>query len=113
MTIEGNKGVAGYRTPCIHCNPLFGLQVVTTIGSNPDASTRINPPPPVGQWTTIAVSQLKNGPSTTFSVKINGTTLWTLKNPTPLEFPSVKVFVSDPWHPAQAGSIRGLTIKTQ
>ena len=113
MTIGSNCCEPGDRTPAIIYKPDKGLYVATAIGSNPNYQTYMKPPPPVDQWTTIVVSQLKTGSSTTFSVKIGDAAPLTKENPAPNEFSSVKVFASNPWGSAQAGSIRGLTIKTQ
>ena len=112
MTIGEDNVNPGDRTPAIFYHPSHGLHVTRTSGSDPDSYKEIKPAPPVGEWSTIVLSQLQTGSTTTFSVKIEGATLWTIENPAPLEFPSVKVFASNPWHPAQAGSIRGLVIKT-
>ena len=86
--------------PCLH--------VSTAIGDNPNF-TRDNISPPLGEWTSVVVSQLKS----TFSIYINGTDPSSVENPEPKEFSNVKVFASDPWWDAQLGSIFSLTIKTK
>ena len=113
MTIGENGKNPGDRTPAVQYHPTRGLQVSTTISSDPNFHTYIKPPPPVGQWISIVISQLNTGSSTTFSIKIGDAPPLTKENPAPKAFSSVKVYASDPWHPAQAGSIRGLEIKTQ
>ena len=97
----------------IFFHPNNGLAIRTAIGSNRNSRVDIKPAPPVGQWSTIVVSQLRTGSSTTFSVKIGGAAPLTTENPSPQEFSCVKVFASDPLHLAQPGSIRGLTIRTR
>ena len=113
LTNGGNFQTLGDRTPAVQYHPDKGLYVATAIGSNPNSHTYMKPPPPVGQWSSIVISQIKTGSSTIVSIKINDAAPLTRENPVPKEFSSVKVYASDPWHPAQAGSIRGLKIKTQ
>ena len=113
LTTGGNVEDVGDRTPAIFYHPQSGLHVATTIGKNPNHYQDIKPAPAVGQWSTIFLSELKSGLKTTFSIKVNGAAPFSVDNPDPQEFPNVKVFASDPWFHSQAGSIRGLTIKTQ
>ena len=113
LTIGGNVKNIGERIPAIFHHPDSGLIVTTAINDNPNFHADITPPPPVNQWSTIVLSQLTSGSSTTFSVTVNGVAPFSpVVNPVPLEFSSVKVYASDPWHTAQPGYIRALTIKT-
>ena len=113
LTTGGDETVVGDRIPAIFYHPKFGLHVATGLGSNPNVHADIMPAPPVDQWTTIVVSQLKSGSRTTFSVKIDGTVAYSSDNLGPQEFSNVKVYASDPWWKTQPGLIRDLTIKSQ
>ena len=113
MTDGSNNAKLGDRNPAFFFKPSVGWMVATTIGSDKNSEIKIKPPPPVGQWSTVVLSQLKTGSRTTFSVKINDAAPLTTENPAPRAFSSVKVFASNPWYTAQPGLIRGLTIKTQ
>ena len=113
LTINEDMTQIGDRIPAIFYNPDSGLHVSTAIGNDPNSHRDVMPAPPVGKWSNIAVSQLKSGSKTTFSVKVDGADPFSVENPSPQEFSNVKVYAADPWWDAQPGSIRGLTIKTQ
>ena len=118
LTIGGNFGNLGERTPAINYHPRsdLGLQIGTAIGSDPTYPTysmHVKPPPPAGEWTRIVISQLTTGTTTTFSHRIGEAAPVTKENPAPQEFSSVKVYAANPWTETQAGFIRGLNIKTQ
>jgi len=105
--------ILGARTPAIFFKPDLGMLVRTAIGAYPNFAWNINPPPPVGEWSTLTLTQLKSGATTTFSATINGDALFRpVVNPTPLEFSNVKVFASHPFYPAQPGFMKNLVIKT-
>ena len=113
LTIGGDYTNIGDRTPAIYFIPYIGMQVATAIGANPDFYTDSSTAPPVGEWSTLTLTQLKFGASTTVSVTINGVApSHPVENPTPQEFSSVKVFASDPFYPAQPGFMKNLVIKT-
>ena len=109
MTIGSDRD----RIPAFFYKPSVGLGVRTAIGSNKNSQFNIKPAPRSGQWSSVVVSQLKTGSTTTFSVKINDAAPLARENPAPRAFSSVKVLASNPWYTAQPGLIRGLTIKTQ
>ena len=114
LTIGGDQEKLGDRIPAIFHHPDKGLIVTTAIGENPNSHADLRWAPPVGQWSTIVLSQLSTGLSTTFTVMVNGGTLFGRGvNAEPQEFSSVKVYASDPWHTAQPGSIKALTIRTK
>ena len=116
LTIGGDTSTIGDRIPAIFYHPNRGLIVATAIGDNANHAYHAETPtiPPAAKWTTIVVSQLKSGPSTSFSVTINGTALFApMDNPRPQGFSAVKVYASNPWFTTQPGTIRRLTIKTQ
>ena len=67
--------------------------------------------PPANEWSTVEISQAERGSKVVFSLVVNGERLWTVENTDPKEFSDVQVFASNPWHVAQAGSIRGFRIE--
>ena len=107
MTIGEDLTNIGDRIPPIFYHHIHGLHVSSAIRDNTNF-TRDNISPPLGEWTSVVVSQLKSN----FSVNVNGADHFSV-DPEPKEFSNVKVFASDPWWDAQPGSIRSLTIKTQ
>ena len=112
LSINDDVTQIGDRIPAIFYHHIHGLHISTAIGDNPNF-TRDTISPPLGEWTSIVVSQLKSGSKTTFSVKVDGADPFSVENPDPQEFSDVKVYAADPWWDAQPGSIRGLNIKTQ
>ena len=113
LTFGGDKENPEDRIPAIFYHPGMGLHVKCDIGKDQTYHTDIMPPPPVGQWSTIVLSQITSGSTTIFSVKVGGASASTVETLEPLTFSSVMVFASDPWMKAQPGAIRGLTINTQ
>ena len=108
-----DNSVLGSRIPAIFHHTNIGLHVTTAIGNEPNSYLNIHRSPPVGQWSTIVVSQLKPWVRTIMSVKVSDEVPRSMLNPEPREFLDVKVYGSDPWYEAHAGLIRGLTIKTK
>ena len=47
-----------------------------------------------------------------YRISIGGEELHAVENSQPEEFHNVKVYASDPWYPAQPGSIRNLVIES-
>ena len=47
-----------------------------------------------------------------FRIDIEGEEVHAVENSQPEEFQDVKVYASDPWHPAQPGSIRNLVVES-
>ena len=65
----------------------------------------------VGEWTTIEISQHRDGDSYIYTVKVKGVELESVINTQPREFTNVKVYGADPWQPAAQGSMRNLVIE--
>ena len=113
LTIGGDREKLGDRNPAIFYSPLEGLYLATAADSNPDQTHKIKPPPPVGEWTNIVVSQLEAWitPRYTNIMSFRGPIVWYIKigdaEPIRIEIlrpqnmSSVKVYVSDPWYQAQ------------
>ena len=69
-------------------------------------------PVPRGQWTTVEISQQKEGSSYKYTVKVNGTTLKSVINKKPKEFSNVKVYGANPWYKVAQGIIRNLIVNS-
>ena len=65
---------------------------------------------PLGQWTTVEITQLKEGNSYRYSVKVGGRRITTAINRKAREFTNVIVFGADDWSRAAKGSMRNLVI---
>ena len=114
LSIGGNTGAVGDRTPAIWFHPKTGVQVATTLNGVANVAKKFrNQKPPVGEWTTFEISQAKKGLSYIFSVSIAGIEVWSKNNAEPQEFSDVQVFASSHWYEAQAGSIKGLLIENK
>ena len=113
LTIGGNNETYGDRTPAIFFRTDLGMHVSSAINGNPTYSVDLNQPPPVGEWTTIVMSQAKSTDGEfVFKTEINGMESFTTVNVQAVEFSSVKVYASDPYYTAQPGFIRNLVIMT-
>ena len=113
MTIGGKIGNIGDRTPALWIHKSRGLYIVTTLNGKANVGKFFRKKkPPVNEWSTVEISQAESGSKVVFSLVVNGERLWTVENTDPKEFSDVQVFASNPWHVAQAGSIRGFKIET-
>ena len=110
MTIGSNSGKYGDRTPAIFFHPTRGMHVTSAINGNKNWVKNVAPPPPIGEWTTLSVSQKSSGGKYFYSFAVGGQKIFSVENTQPREFSNVKVYASDPWYTAQPGDIRALTI---
>merc|ERR1711974_50021 len=69
------------------------------------------PNPPVGKWTQITITQEILSGKSWYSVFIDGVERYKTRNAQDREFSDVRVFASNPWHSAQPGYIKNLSIK--
>ena len=114
MTIGGKSGNVGDRTPGLWLHKTRGVYIVTTLNGRPNVGKNFRSmKPPVGEWTTIEISQEKQASSYIFSLTIGDEEVWSVANSKPQEFSDVKVYAASPWGSAQAGSIRGLQIENK
>ena len=114
LSIGGNTGAVGDRTPAIWFHPKTGVQVATTLNGVANVAKKFrNQKPAVGEWTTFEISQAKKGLSYIFSVSIAGIEVWSKNNAKPQEFSEVQLNASSRWYEAQAGSIKGLLIENK
>ena len=113
MTIGGKTGNVGDRTPSLWIHSTRGVYIATTLNGRASVGKFFRGFPPVGEWTSIEISQAKQDFSYIFSVTIGGEEIWSVANSKPEEFSDVKVYASSPWYLAQAGAIRGLQIENK
>ena len=114
MTIGGDKTNAGDRTPALWMRANQGVAVSTALdGRVYRGKSFPGKNPPINEWASIEVSQIREGYKYIFSLVIMGETLWSVENSKPSEFSDVKVFLSSKWASAQAGSIRRFKIENK
>ena len=63
-----------------------------------------------GKWTTVEITQLTEGNSYRYTVKVGGKSIGTVINKRAREFTNVEVYGADNWSNAAKGSIRNLVI---
>ena len=104
----------GDRIPLIFFSKKKEVYVASSINEDPNYRKVITPLTAIKQWTKIEVSQQKDDLDLSYSmfIAIGGITLHSVKNAKPRDFYGVKVYASNPWDRAQAGSIRDLIIET-
>ena len=124
MTIDGNKGTVGERTPALWISKkggVFKVLIKTALNGKPnEGDLSEKKPPPVNKWSKVEISQVRKrnpmgsqGSYYVFSLVIGGEIFMYEENNSPTKFSNVKVYASSRWYPAQAGSIRGLKIETK
>ena len=114
LTIGGPSGDPGDRTPAIWpFNQTSGNMIISSAVNGNKDYEKYFVQPPVGVWTTIAISQTLEGNKYIYRISIGGEEVHAVENRQAQEFQDVQVFGSDPWHPAQPGSIRNLVIETR
>ena len=63
-----------------------------------------------GEWISIEIGQTKKSSEYIYNIKVNGQLLHSVVNTSPEDFPNVKVYASNHWHPALPGYIRNLSV---
>jgi hypothetical protein len=71
------------------------------------------PPPPIGKWTKIRVSQELIDGKYRYRIFIDEREETNVENSAAVGFENVKVFAADPWWEAQPGSIKNLKINVK
>jgi hypothetical protein len=112
LTIGGNMGQYGDRTPAIFFHPSYGMRISSAANGNKDHYIDITPST-INQWTALEVSQQLIGGKYVYSINIGGQQVHSTENTGAKEFSDVKVFASDTYFAAQPASIRGLKINNQ
>ena len=78
---------------------------------NGDRNFTLNSAPvPRGEWTAVEITQLKQGDSYRYTVKVRGVTVGSVINRDAREFYNVDVYAADNWYNAAQGSMRNLVI---
>ena len=113
MTIGGNRGQVGDRSPAIWLHKTRGVLVSSAIDGKVAYSKTIKPLPAAGEWTKIEVSQVLLGANHVFSISIGDNEVFTKTNSKPVELNRVKVYSGSPWYTNQNGFIRKLKIETE
>ena len=112
MTIGGNRGQVGDRSPAIWLHKTRGVLVASTIDGKVSYGKTVKPLPAAGKWTKIKVCQMDEGSKYEFSIKIANKKVFTKTNSKPVELKDVKVYLGSPWYTNQKGFVRNLKIET-
>ena len=105
MTIGGNYENPGDRIPAVLFRPSEGLMIVQK-----KKQEILLPAPEIDKWTKIQMFQKIENGNTKIKLFINDKEMLSVVNSKPTSFANVKVYASDPWYPAQPGSIKNLSI---
>ena len=113
LTIKGNNDKYGDRTPTIFPSTTYGMMAISSAVNGDKNYTYNAARPPVGAWTTIAISQTLEQGKYIYRIAMGGDEVHAVENSQPQEFQYVQVHASDEWHEVQPGSIRNLEIETK
>ena len=110
MTIGGNRGQVGDRSPAIWLHKTRGVLVSSAIDGKVAYSKTVKPLPAAGEWTRIEVSQVLVGAKHVFSITIGDKKVFSKTNSKPVELDNVKVYSGSPWYTSQKGFLQKLKI---
>ena len=110
MTIGGNRGQVGDRSPAIWLHKTRGVLVSSAIDGKVAYSKTVKPRPAAGEWTKIEVSQVLVGAKHVFSITIGDKKVFSKTNSKPVELTDVKVYSGNPWSTSQSGFLQNLKI---
>ena len=113
MTIGGNRGQVGDRSPAIWLHKTRGVLVSSAIDGKVAYSKTVKPLPAAGEWTKIEVSQVLVGAKHVFSITIGDKKVFSKTNSKPVELTDVKVYSGSPWYTNQKGFLQKLKIETK
>ena len=116
LTLGHDIQIYGDRYPAIffHPAPTHGMTIVAAISGNKNFVTNtMTDRPLVGEWTSLEISQEQAGGKFVYKIVIGGKIIFSVEIEKPEEMCNVKVYASDPWYPAQHGSIKALLIQTK
>ena len=111
MTIGGNRGQVGDRSPAIWLHKTRGVFVASTIDGKVSYGKTVKPLPAASKWTKIEVCQMNEGSKYEFSIKIDDKKVFTKTNSKPVELKDVTVYMGSPWYTHQKGFVRNLKIE--
>ena len=113
MTVGGNRGQVGDRSPAIWLHKTRGVLVSSAIDGKVAYSKTVKPLPAAGEWTRIEVSQVLVGAKHVFSITIGDKKEFSKTNSKPVELTDVKVYSGSPWYTTQKGFLQKLKIETK
>ena len=112
MTIGGNRGQVGDRSPAIWLHKTRGVLVASTIDGKVSYGKTVKPLPAAGKWTKIEVCQIDDGSRYEFSITIGDKKVFSKTNSKPADLKDVTVYLGSPWYTNQKGFVRNLKIET-
>nr|XP_047125520.1 uncharacterized protein LOC105847154 isoform X3 [Hydra vulgaris] len=110
FTIGENLFTYGSRIPAVFVSPLNLLYFASDISGKQNCETYLKTVIPLNKWVEIIMSQTKIANLYKFTVNVANETVYSIENDLPTSFSKVKVFMSNPWYPAQPGFINSLVI---
>ena len=110
LSIGGNRGQVGDRSPAIWLHKTRGVLVSSAIDGKVAYSKTVKPLPAAGEWTKIEVSQVLVGAKHVFSITIGDKRVFGKTNSKPVELDNVEVYSGSPWSTSQKGSLKNLKI---
>ena len=116
LTTGGKVGQHGDRTPAIFFRKNERVLISSSCGGVPNYQPLTKEKaalPPLREWSEIEVGQREEDGEFTFYISLYGEQVHYTRNSQPREFTNVKIYASNPWHPAQPGSIRNLIVETK
>ena len=109
---ESNTSNYGGRVPAVWLSSTGVLRIeYPHNNTGTKTKTLSQPGPPVGKWTQITLTQESLSGNSRFRVLIDGVEKYNVENPHDGHFNNVRVYASNPWHTAQPGYIKNLSIK--
>ncbi|XP_065658659.1 uncharacterized protein LOC136083183 [Hydra vulgaris] len=111
FTVGSDASNYGDRVPGVwfHESGNGGLYIASHINGNLDSGFTTMPVP-LNQWSHIEISQQLEKDKFVYKIKLNGDLVFVEENTQPTTFDDVQVYVSDPWHIVQNGSVKDLNI---
>ena len=114
LTIGADWGSYGTRVPGVWFHPSRGLHISAAVNGILDYNKdTLTDRPPLGNWTSLEISQEQVGGEFVYKIVIGGKEILSVENTQPEVFEDVKVYASDPWHNAQPGAMKALLIQTK
>ena len=107
----GSTAKVGDRTPCIWIQKSRGVVISSARNGKVVYTKTFKSLPPLGEWTSIEVSQSLVGVKYMYSISIAGKNVFNIENKKPVELSNVKVYAGSPWYTARKGFLRNLDIK--
>ncbi|XP_065678704.1 uncharacterized protein LOC124807437 isoform X2 [Hydra vulgaris] len=110
LTTGGNVDYYGDRTPGVWISPGNDLYVASAISgfANSDFYSKLILP--INEWIQVKISQIKFTNQYIFAIEVANSSIYKTQNTLSKNFSNVKVYIGDPWYPAQPGFIRNLVI---